>query len=89
MKSKTIKIENLFMYCKTLFEKAGVPEDEAYINDDNVVDANLMKVESHGVPRIPIPKKNQEAVNLRSELRVVQDRPGTAVIDACQLQGWG
>lgn len=54
MKSKTIKIENLFMYCKTLFEKAGVPEDEAYINDDNVVDANLMEVESHGVPRIPI-----------------------------------
>ena len=89
MNSKTIKTENLFMYCKTLFEKVGVPEDEASINADNLVDADLMGVESHGVSRMPIYLKRirMGAVHPCSELRVVSDCPGTAVIDACNSMG--
>lgn len=87
--SQTIKAELLLKYCQELFEKAGMPKDEAYINADNLVDADLTGVESHGVSRMPIYLKRirLSATNPCCDLRIISESPGTAVLDACNSMG--
>ncbi|EAX49023.1 Malate dehydrogenase [Thermosinus carboxydivorans Nor1] len=89
MNNKMVKAECLLDYCASLFEKVGVPRDESYINAENLVDADLTGVESHGVSRMPIYLKRirMNAVNPRCTLRTVSESPSTAVIDACNSMG--
>lgn len=44
-----VQAESLKKYCSLLFQKLQVPEAEAIINADNLVEADLSGVESHGV----------------------------------------
>ena len=51
---KLIPAKQLNDFCSRLFQTLGVPADEADVNADNLVEADLAGVESHGVSRMPI-----------------------------------
>ena len=40
-------------FCTSILEKAGLPEDQARVTADHLVESNLMGHDSHGVIRIP------------------------------------
>jgi LDH2 family malate/lactate/ureidoglycolate dehydrogenase len=66
-----------------------MPKDEAYINADNLVDADLTGVESHGVSRMAIYLKRirDGVVNPKCEIKVVAEHPAVLVIDAKNSMG--
>jgi len=86
---KTIQAGALRDYCCKLFEAVGIPKAEAYINADNLVDADLKGVESHGVSRMAIYLKRLRMgiVRAESKLDIISERPGTALYDACNSMG--
>ena len=86
---KTIQADRLKEYCVALFRQVGVPEDEAYITADNLVEADLTGVESHGVSRMAIYMKRlrQGGVRPKLEVKTIVDAPAMAVIDACNSMG--
>jgi LDH2 family malate/lactate/ureidoglycolate dehydrogenase len=75
--------------CQKLFEKVGVPAEEAYQNADNLVDADLKGIESHGVSRMSIYLKRLRLGLVRPDvkLKTVMESPGTALLDACNSMG--
>lgn len=80
------KLRNL---CQKLFEKVGVPVEEAYRNADNLVDADLKGVESHGVSRMAVYLKRLRLGLVRPDVKLetIMEAPGTALIDACNSMG--
>lgn len=86
---KYVQAEPLRKYCAALFESVGMPKDEAYINADNLVDADLTGVESHGVSRMAIYLKRirDGVVNPKCELKVVAEHPAVLVLDAKNSMG--
>ncbi|MDR3561858.1 MAG: Ldh family oxidoreductase [Negativicutes bacterium] len=88
-KVKIVQADALRNYCIQLFEKLGVPKDEAFVNADLVVDADLCGVESHGVTRMNIYLKRLKlgATRPALEMKVVTETPAIAVLDACNSMG--
>lgn len=76
-------------FCKSLFEKVGMASDEAYVNADNLVDADLKGVDSHGTSRMPIHLKRIKsgAVRANYDIKVISDRASAAVFDGCHSMG--
>jgi len=76
-------------YCSRLFSAVGVPSQEAEVNADNLVDADLKGVESHGVSRMGIYLKRLRMGLVRAEAKLdtISERPGTALYDACNSMG--
>lgn len=76
-------------YCSQLFAVLGVPQREADINADNLVDADLKGVESHGVSRMGIylQRLRLGLVQPAVKLEVISERPGTALYDAGNSMG--
>ena len=77
--------ETLRTFASRCLQAAGAPAVDAETVADNLVDAHLRGVDSHGVTRlIKIYVERVEAgiVNPRARPRVVQDAPGMALVDA-------
>lgn len=70
-------------FCIDVLTKVDVPQSEAIEIIDNLVEADLRGVESHGVVRLPIYVKRlaARATNPRPDIRVVHETPSTAVVD--------
>ncbi len=70
----------------SIFIGLGVPNTDAKLVADLLVDANLTGFDSHGVIRIPIYAKGIKmgAVKPGAEIKIVRETPSTAVIDG----GW-
>ena len=49
-----IQAEPLKKFCTEMFEKTGMSREEALVNADNLVEADLKGIDSHGVSRLPI-----------------------------------
>lgn len=66
-----------------------MPEEEAKVNADNLVDANKMGVDSHGVTRLAdyIKLLEKGFIKTKTELRVVKESHPTILYDA--HNGWG
>ncbi|WP_460452214.1 Ldh family oxidoreductase [Alsobacter sp. SYSU BS001988] len=81
--TRTIPEKVLKTYCTSVLEKVGVPPDEAYEIIDNLVEADLRGVESHGVVRMPIyvQRLAAQATNPRPSIKIVHETPSTAVVD--------
>ncbi|MCC6780284.1 MAG: Ldh family oxidoreductase [Hyphomicrobiales bacterium] len=62
---------------------AGLPEADAHALADLLVEADLRGADTHGVIRLPLYLRRLEAggVNPRPNIRVVQEKPSTALID--------
>lgn len=71
-------------FCVELLQRTGVPEDEAAITVDSLIHADLKKVSSHGLNRLPVYIKRIKAnlVRAKAEMIVERDAAAIAVIDA-------
>jgi LDH2 family malate/lactate/ureidoglycolate dehydrogenase len=52
--SRRILFDDLKGFCKEVYEKTGVPDEEAEIVADLLATSDLRGVETHGVTRLPI-----------------------------------
>lgn len=94
MKSLTTKVRYfdasiLRDYCAALFEAAGLPHEEAVISADNLVDADLSGVSSHGVSRMSIYLKRLEekVVNPINKLEINRETAAIASINGANGMG--
>ncbi len=70
-------------FCIAVLVKVGVPDEDARHIIDNLVDADLRGVESHGVVRMPIyvERLAARATNPTPAIRLVRETATTAVVD--------
>ena len=75
---------------KSIFERVGVPTQDAEIGADVLVRADLMGVESHGVSNMLeryVERYKNGLMNPRPKWRITRETPGTATIDSDQGLG--
>src|SRR6266516_3484777 len=65
------------------FEAAGLPSEDANIVAGLMVEADLRGSDTHGVIRLPLYLRRLKAggIALRPNIRIVQERPGSALVD--------
>jgi uncharacterized oxidoreductase len=80
----TIKHHPLREFGYTIFQKAGVPEEQARILTDHLVEANLMGHDSHGVMHIPGYVRQLLAGTMQpvGNHQIVRETPVSLVINA-------
>jgi LDH2 family malate/lactate/ureidoglycolate dehydrogenase len=74
----------LFEFCKTVFEKTGVPKEDAEIVSEHLVKANLRGVDSHGVfVRLHhyVSAIKQGVINPKPNIKLVKETSGACLID--------
>ncbi|MGA1199249.1 MAG: Ldh family oxidoreductase, partial [Candidatus Latescibacterota bacterium] len=66
-----------------LFQSVDLPQDQAKIMADHLVEANLMGHDSHGVIRTPSYLKSIKAGGMKpvGKLKIVRETPASVVID--------
>jgi L-2-hydroxycarboxylate dehydrogenase (NAD+) len=70
-------------FIKRAFEAAGLPSADADILAGLMVEADLRGSDTHGVIRLPLYLRRLKAggVNPRANIRIVQERPASALVD--------
>ncbi len=78
-----IGVEPLKEFCRQVLRKVGVPEDDARLSIDVLVEADLRGVYSHGVVRLPIYAERLRAGVMNAVPRMVTRRetPSTCIFD--------
>ena len=81
--------ESLRRFCEEVLVAADVPEEEARIVADSLVDADLSGMKSHGVTRLNDYLLRMEGglMTPMTRIDVVRETPSTALLDA--NDGWG
>jgi L-2-hydroxycarboxylate dehydrogenase (NAD+) len=80
---KIVWAKPLTEFCRQVFEKMGVPSNDAYITSDVLVAADLRGVESHGVARLRryyTGLKNGMMIP-KAEQKIVHETPVSALLD--------
>ena len=79
-----VQAERLKDFCVRVFQKMGVPQEDARITANVLVAADLRGVDSHGVARLRRYKDGlRDGVMIaRPDAQVVTETPATALIDA-------
>ena len=82
-----ISEQALKKFCAQLLERVGVPRDEASITTDNLIEADLRGVSSHGVVRLPLYVQRivDGGTNPRPNFTVVHETRTTAVVGLLRL----
>jgi uncharacterized oxidoreductase len=82
----TLNANQLRVIGSSIFAALGVPDEDAELVSDLLVDANLTGFDSHGVIRIPIYARGIKmgAVKPGAEIRIIRETESTAAIDG----GW-
>jgi LDH2 family malate/lactate/ureidoglycolate dehydrogenase len=83
METVLISEAALKRFCVTVLQKVNVPADQAVAIIDNLVEADLRGVDSHGVVRLPIYVKRLAvgAMNPRPQVKIVRETRTSAVVD--------
>src|SRR5215831_18688958 len=78
-----VALAALAAFVKRAFEAAGLPSTEAQIVAGLMVEADLRGSDTHGVIRLPLYLRRLKAggINRRPNIRIVQERPATALVD--------
>lgn len=81
--TQTLSADALRQFVTAIFEKAGLPEDDAAWTADTLVEAELRGVSSHGVIRIPnyVPRIENGWVNTQPKMKVEKDAGALALFD--------
>ena len=91
MKGKEMNVawEPLLEFATEIFAKAGVCIEDAQIEADALVWANLRGVDSHGIMRIPWYIENIETrvMNQTPDIRIEVDTPAVSLIEADRALG--
>ncbi|MFB4165308.1 Ldh family oxidoreductase [Alteribacillus sp. JSM 102045] len=84
-----VSANNLRNYCKRILVEASLPEEEAEVIVDSLVEANEIGVDSHGVTRLAdyITRLNKGIIENKTELTVLREAGSTILYDA--NNGWG
>ena len=87
MRDKTeirVSTEDLTNFCLRVFQKLGVPEQDARITSEVLVMADLRGIESHGVARLRryVDGLRTGVMVAKPEITVLRETPATALIDA-------
>jgi len=71
-------------FCQAVFERTGLPEGDAFLVADALIDADLRGVSTHGLVRFPIyvSRVRRGLVTARPVLREVRANGAAVVIDA-------
>ena len=79
-----VQAEPLKSFCVRVFQKMGVPEEDARITADVLVAADLRGIDSHGVARLRryVNGLRDCVMVARPQVQVVTEAPATALIDA-------
>ena len=72
-----------------IFQKSGLKKEEADTVADNLVQAEMRGIHSHGLIQTENYSKLMRAqkINTRAKIKIVQDGPGTTVFDADHAPG--
>src|SRR5437667_519934 len=73
----------LAAFIKRALEAAGLRSDDAKVVADLMVEADLRGSDTHGVIRLPLYLRRLKAggINARPHIRIVEERPATALVD--------
>ncbi len=84
-----VNAEKLKDYCAQILVKAKIRQEEAKVIADNLVDANVMGVDSHGVTRLAdyLARVDEGKIALETNLTIERETTTTALFDA--HNGWG
>ncbi len=79
-----VQVKPLKEFCVRVFQKMGIPEEDARITTDVLVTADLRGVDSHGVARLRryVNGLRSGMMLARPTVEVVTETPVTALIDA-------
>src|SRR5712671_1737405 len=78
-----IPAATLSAFIKRALEAAGLPSTDAETVAGLMVEADLRGSDTHGVIRLPLYLRRLKAggINPRPDIRIVQERPATALVD--------
>ncbi len=81
--------DELSDFVVSIFVKLGVPKHDAEIVAENLIMADLMGVESHGVQRLKryVDGIKAGAVKVNPDIKVIVDRPSMALLDGDEALG--
>src|SRR5499426_761120 len=73
----------LAAFIKRAFEAAGLRSEDAHVVANLMVEADLRGSDTHGVIRLPLYLRRLKAggVNPRPNIRIVQEKTATALVD--------
>ena len=77
-------VEVLREFTRQAFTKAGVPADDAEVVTDNLIEANLRGVDTHGITRllaIYVKRLRAGIVNARPDIKIVAESPAAITVD--------
>lgn len=79
-----VQEKKLIDFCIHVFQKLGVPEEDAYITSKVLVMADLRGISSHGVARLHryVDGLRNGMMKPKTEVKVITETPATALIDA-------
>jgi ureidoglycolate dehydrogenase (NAD+) len=89
MTDRRVDAQDLKRFTRQVFVGLGMPPEDAAIEADVLVWANLRGVDSHGVTRLESYKNaiDSGAMNVRPEIRVISERAGAIFIEADHAMG--
>lgn len=84
MSTTPIAVDRLNQFVIELTQKAGLPEEQACILADTLIEADLKGIRTHGMLRLPIYVKRMETgvVNVKEEMAVVREAGTVRQLDA-------
>ena len=83
--TERVPVESLYEVGAAIFEKMGVPHEDAGEAADVLTMTDLRGVETHGVSnmvRVYVEQYTNGEINPRPNWRIVRESPATATIDA-------
>jgi len=84
-----VSADRLRTFISQAFEKAGLPASDASIVAELITEADLRGTDTHGVFRLPLYVRRIKAggINLRPDIRIVEHRASTALVDGDNAMG--
>jgi L-2-hydroxycarboxylate dehydrogenase (NAD+) len=78
-----VQADALKAFCRQVFEKIGVPSEDAEVTADVLVQADLRGIDSHGVARLRRYVKGLQKGQMmaKPKVQVIHETPTTALID--------
>src|SRR6195952_3207565 len=83
MSESTVTFSRLKAFIQEALTKVGLPDQDASTVAGLMAEADLQGSDGHGVTRLPqyVRRIKAGGFNVRPDIRIVQDHPGTALID--------
>jgi LDH2 family malate/lactate/ureidoglycolate dehydrogenase len=84
MKYYRLRYEDMKELCNCIFGKLGFSNEDRQTISDIILESDLRGIESHGIQRLKFyyNKVKKRAINMNPDIKVIQETPISAVLDA-------